>query len=144
WVYTGGVSRGVASVSVDREIAATTPASVGTPGGLMAATATATVHETSPVAVTKRSPWDRVDNWPPAETDAISITANLDGTNTENIRFEGTIDDVDGTALAPQINVSAVDNIYRLRRHLQIDPFASPMPVQSSSDAPGRARIVDP
>ncbi|HLS00636.1 MAG TPA: hypothetical protein VK054_01425, partial [Beutenbergiaceae bacterium] len=98
WVYTGGVSRGVSSVSVDREIAASTPASVGAPGGLMAATATATVHETSPVVGTKRSPWDRADGWPPAEGDAMRVTASLDGTTNETVRFEGTIEDVDGTA----------------------------------------------
>ena len=146
WVYTGGVSRGVSSVSVDREIAATTPASVGAPGGLLAATAEAAVHETSPVVGTKRSPWDRADGWPPAEGDAMRVTASLDGTTNETVRFEGTIEDVDGTARDLNINVAGADPTRRLHRQVSFDPQARgmPLPVESRPSDTIRASLVDP
>src|SRR5699024_12785432 len=92
----------------------------------MAATATATVHETSPVVGTKRSPWDRVDNWPPAEGDSMRDSANVNGV--EDTRFEGTIEDVDGSALHLNINVAGGDPIRRLRRKVSFDPQTRGMP----------------
>src|SRR5699024_5381073 len=107
-------------------------------------TATATVHETSPVVGTTGSPWDRVDNWSPAEGDSMRVSANVNGV--ENTRFEGTIEDVDGSALDLDINVAGVDPIRRLQRKVSFDPQARgmPLPVESRVNSSVSATLVDP
>src|SRR5690625_1894894 len=76
----------------------------------------------------------------------MRVTASLDGTTNETVRFEGTIEDVDGTARDLNINVAGADPTRRLHRQVSLDPQARgmPLPVESRPHATIRASLVDP
>lgn len=141
-VFTGGVERTTGTVSVVREIAATTPASLGTPGGVMAGTVTAALTEPEDVHTRKRSPWDRVDAWPPTDGDLIDVDGTLDG-ETWDRRFTGVLEGAAGAAQDIEVSVDGVDAIDRLNRPIVFEPLASPMPIQPSQ-AGTPALVVNP
>lgn len=121
-VRTAGAVRDATSVSVARQMPGLGRGHVGVSGGLLAATAEATLLEPGNDVVrhAKFSPWKRSGTFPPMDGD--EATVDVGGTRT----FTGVVEDVDGAA-SRHLSVSMVDSVDRLRRRVSFEPLANPM-----------------
>lgn len=114
-------------LSVRRSIPSTLPDQVGGVGGYEAASGSATVSQSSPVATQTPTPWGAQTAQP---LDAVEVYARA-GTSRARI-FTGVVDKVSGAASDPDTGVSLVDISDRLNRAVSLRPMCKIMPAPTT------------